>query len=115
MKKFRVIRKGKPLEGIQGSLGLASTNLPDDLDSWFNLLIISVFAVLTSLGGPAPCCALAMCDIGITASSLERHSVTAEVGLGTQTQFLSLQLPVVPSLHLFLLKGVFLLSLHSFV
>lgn len=88
MKKFSVIRKGKPLEVFKGSFGLASTNLPNDLDPWFNLLIIS-----------GPCCALAMRDIDITASNLERHSVTAEVGLGARPQFMSLQLPVVPSLH----------------
>lgn len=88
MKKLSVIRKGKPLEGSKGSLGLASTNLPNDLDFWFNLLIIS-----------EPCCALVMCDIDITPSNLERHCVTAEVGLGTKTQLLSLQLPVVLSLH----------------
>lgn len=68
MKKLDVIRKGKPLEGFKGNLGLASTNLPNDLDSWFNLLISSGSAVLTSLGGRAPCCARAMCDIDITAS-----------------------------------------------
>lgn len=99
MKKLSVIRKGKPLEGFKGSLGLASANLPDDLDSWFNVSIISGSAVLSSLGGTAPCCALATCDIDTTASNLETRSVTAEVGLGTRAQSLSLQLQGVLSLH----------------